>query len=39
MQGKLDTIIAAALAPDAFDWSGFVPQVVVGRFETLAGRA
>ena len=38
MQGKLDTIIAAALAPDAFDWSGFVPQAVVGRFETLARR-
>jgi PRTRC genetic system ParB family protein len=38
MQGKLDTIIAAALAPDAFDWTGFVPQAVVGRFKTLAGR-
>ena len=38
MQGKVDAIITAALAPDAFDWSGFVPQAVVGRFKTLAGR-
>ena len=38
LQGKVDTIITVALAPDAFDWSGFVPQAVVGRFKTLAGR-
>ncbi len=37
MQGKVDAIITAALAPDAFDWSSFVPQAVVGRFKTLAG--
>jgi PRTRC genetic system ParB family protein len=36
MQGKVDAIITAALAPDAFDWSGFVPQAVAGRFKTLA---
>ncbi|AUB85142.1 PRTRC system ParB family protein [Candidatus Thiodictyon syntrophicum] len=38
MQGKVDAIIAAALAPGAFDWSCFVPQAVVGRFKTLARR-
>ena len=38
MQSKVDTIITAALVPNAFDWSGFVPQAVVGRFKTLAGR-
>ncbi|WP_295454953.1 PRTRC system ParB family protein [uncultured Thiodictyon sp.] len=38
LQGKVDTIITAALVPDAFDWSGFVPQAVVGRFKALAER-
>ncbi len=38
LQGKVDAIITAALAPDAFDWSGFLPQAVVGRFKALAER-